>query len=153
MGSIEFHIQSTQVSINPRGYLYEVDAYSYPPGVKCFIGIESIPDILNHFRLGTIFLRNFYTVLDFENNLIVVGVNKIGKASANSERSSITGKVENPFTGRQGGFGFFIVILLILGISGVAYWYYYKYKKGEELKNPFAKTTSVRDSFSKNKET
>lgn len=31
----------------------------------CFIGISAIPDSLNQYRLGTIFLRNFYTVLDF----------------------------------------------------------------------------------------
>jgi hypothetical protein len=48
---------------------------------ECFIGVQSIPDNFNQYRLGTIFLRNFYTGLDYENNLIMIGVNK-GTTSA-----------------------------------------------------------------------
>jgi hypothetical protein len=29
----------------------------------------------NEYRLGTIFMKNFYTALDFDNDMIVLGVN------------------------------------------------------------------------------
>lgn len=45
---------------------------------ECFIGIESISDNSNQYRLGTIFLRNFYTALDYEKNVIQLGINKGG---------------------------------------------------------------------------
>lgn len=57
----------------------------------CFIGIQSIPDRYNQYRLGTIFLRNFYTGLDYENNLVVLGINN-GITSA-----ELIGKTANPF--------------------------------------------------------
>ena len=31
---------------------------------------------MNQYRLGTIFLKNFYTGFDYENNEIIIGVNK-----------------------------------------------------------------------------
>jgi hypothetical protein len=40
------------------------------------VGVEGIPDNLNQIRLGSVFLRNFYTVLDFDNNYIMIGLNK-----------------------------------------------------------------------------
>ena len=58
LSEFDFHIQSTRITIHPRGYLFSSDG-------ECHIGIESIPDSLNQFRLGTIFLRNFYTVFDY----------------------------------------------------------------------------------------
>ena len=39
----------------------------------CFIGIQSIPDSVGQYRLGTIFLRNFVTALDYDSNLIMIG--------------------------------------------------------------------------------
>ena len=42
----------------------------------CFIGISEIPDRSNQYRLGTIFLRNFYTAFDYDKDLIMLGVNK-----------------------------------------------------------------------------
>ena len=48
---------------------------------KCYVGIESIPDKVNHYRLGNVFLRNFYTVLNFEKNIIMLGLNKDGAAA------------------------------------------------------------------------
>ena len=38
--------------------------------------IKSIDDSLNQYRLGSIFLRNFYVGLDFEHNKILIGLNK-----------------------------------------------------------------------------
>lgn len=61
LSDIEFMLQNTKIIIKPRGYIYHLaDQYA-----DCFIGISSIPDSLNQYRLGTIFLRNFYTVLDY----------------------------------------------------------------------------------------
>jgi hypothetical protein len=72
LGNLEFRLQGTNVAIRPRGYLYHIDGDNR----KCFIGIQSIPDSANQYRLGTIFLQNFYTALDFDNNMILLGVNK-----------------------------------------------------------------------------
>lgn len=44
----------------------------------CLIGIESIPDYENHYRLGIQFLRNFYTALDYESNVIILALNNHG---------------------------------------------------------------------------
>jgi len=35
---------------------------------ECVIGISPTPNEKNHYRLGTVFLRNFYIALDYENN-------------------------------------------------------------------------------------
>lgn len=37
---------------------------------RCYIGITAIDDKFNQYRLGTIFLRNFYLALDYDTNLI-----------------------------------------------------------------------------------
>lgn len=62
MHSIQFMLQNTKIVIKPRGYMYHLGGQSD----DCFIGIESIPDSANQYRLGTIFLRNFYTALNFD---------------------------------------------------------------------------------------
>jgi len=56
-----FMLYETKITINPSGYLYS-------EGRDCFIGIQGLDDKQNHYRLGTVFLRNFYLALDFENN-------------------------------------------------------------------------------------
>jgi len=61
------------MQIHPAGYLYNLADYEEK---DCFIGFEKIPDDLNHFRIGTVFLRNFYVGLDYEENMILIGVNK-----------------------------------------------------------------------------
>ena len=72
LGDISFRLQGTKVELKPRGYLYPMSLDMS----KCFVGIEKIPNSANQYRLGTIFLRNFYTALDFDNNLVLMGVNK-----------------------------------------------------------------------------
>ena len=42
---------------------------------SCQIGLECLKGEKSEYRLGTIFLRNFYTALDYENDLIILGVN------------------------------------------------------------------------------
>jgi len=73
LGDISFTLQGVRIELQPRGYMYSLDG----DVTKCFIGIEKIPDSANQYRLGTIFLRNFYTGLDYDNNLILMGVNKV----------------------------------------------------------------------------
>lgn len=34
-----------------------------------------LPGEANEYRLGTLFMRNFYTALDFDNDMIILGVN------------------------------------------------------------------------------
>lgn len=83
---IKFSLQHTVIEIKPEGYLY-----SLPNQKKdCYIGIEEIPDRSNHYRLGTVFLRNFYVVLNYELNLIHMGVNN---GSEKRVSANIKGKV------------------------------------------------------------
>lgn len=62
-------ILDSQLTIKPKGYLYNLNG-------DCAIGIQSIPDSLNEYRLGLVFLSNFYTGLDFETNHIYFGTKK-----------------------------------------------------------------------------
>ena len=71
-------LQKTKIIIKPKGYLYEKPNDSD----DCYIGLQAIPDDANQYRLGTIFLRNFYTALDFDNNLIMIGVNAFSTQGA-----------------------------------------------------------------------
>jgi hypothetical protein len=77
------------VVLRPRGYLFHYDGdFS-----KCFIGIAKIANEENIFRLGAIFLRNFYAALDFDNNLILLGINK---NSSDRAKAYIDGRISNP---------------------------------------------------------
>ena len=58
--------------------LEEPEETGNPDGSECRIGIESIPNSANHYRLGMTFLKHFYTALDYENNLIILGLNGVG---------------------------------------------------------------------------
>ena len=103
---LTFYIQDSRLTINPTGLLYQVPALANSSGLmdaetnstdivqessptdlanadgsECRIGIESIPAEANHYRLGTTFLKHFYTALDYERNLIVMGLNGHGHAN------------------------------------------------------------------------
>jgi len=69
LGPLEFTLHQTLVKIQPQGYLYS-NHYQK----DCFIGVQAIPDNLNQYRLGTIFLRNFYVGLDYNYDQIVIGL-------------------------------------------------------------------------------
>ena len=119
LGNLQFTLQGTVITLKPRGYLY-----SLPMNSDCFIGIESIPDDSNQFRLGTIFLRNFYTGLDYDKNLIMLGVN--AKSSGKSE-VEIIGEIKNPYkvknysgSGMSGWFaGIYLAALFVVAIIAV----------------------------------
>lgn len=83
---------------------------------ECFVGIQSIPDSANQYRLGTIFLRNFYTALDFDNNLILIGVNK---GSSLDNRAKIRGKIDNPVNPPSKPNSYWWVIILIFILAFV----------------------------------
>lgn len=143
LSEFDFHIQNTKITIHPRGYLFTSD------DGHCHVGIESIPDELNQFRLGTIFLRNFYTVFDYQYNLLMLGLNKEG---SEAEQATISGiRLENPFTtpettsddekvpqaGQGGGFSTFVIIVLLMVIGAFSYHFYeQEKKKAETSKKP-----------------
>jgi len=92
----------------------------------CFIGISSLPDSVGQYRLGTIFLRNFYTSLDFDKNLIMIGLNKGADAMA----SQISGKAGNPFKKEEllpVHYILFIVTLLV-SLLIIVFFLIYRYK-------------------------
>lgn len=65
-------LESTQMIINPKGYTYQLDENQG----YCQVGIAADKNSdSNEYRLGTIFLRNFYTSLDYDADLIAIGVN------------------------------------------------------------------------------
>ena len=81
---------------------------------ECFIGVQSIPDSYNQYRLGTIFLRNFYTALDYEHNLVIMGINK-GTTSA-----VMIGDAPNPIKPESGGGATVWVILFIVSMIAIS---------------------------------
>lgn len=107
---ISFKLENTTIMIQPRGYTYQLD----PDQGYCQIGIQPTPGESNEYRLGTIFLRNFYTVLDYDNDLIAIGVNK---GSAHLVKATIVGHKANPMIPKEGAniaVVFLIVILSVL---------------------------------------
>lgn len=61
----------------------------------CLVGIESIPDSENHYRLGIQFLKNFYTALDYGNNVIMIAINDHGLNSGADAVVDAEGKQPN----------------------------------------------------------
>lgn len=118
---LKFTIQGTEITIKPKGYLYSLGAQN-----DCFIGLQSIPDKYNQYRLGTIFLRNFYTGLDFENNMLLIGVNK-GTTSG-----YLNGKAENPFKVKEGNGAILFVITFIIVMIAVAVACFVRSKRNEQ---------------------
>lgn len=117
LGPLKFRLQGTTVVLAPRGYLYHLGG----DFKKCFIGIQKIPNSANQYRLGTIFLRNFYTALDYDNNLILMGINKGASTRA---KAYIDGTISNPAS--SGGMTIGIVIVIMLVGFGIAIICYFK---------------------------
>ena len=126
---ISFKLQNTAMTITPQGYLYNLQGSEK----DCFIGISEIPDKSNQYRLGTIFLRNFYTALDYDENLIIMGVNK---NIPERDRPSMEGTVLNPNTKTSSHKGFIVWIFVILTILfGIAIAFYIKANKDLQKTN------------------
>ena len=130
---IEFMIQNTTFTITPRGYLYSMDGH-------CYVGIEGIPNSLNQYRLGNVFLRSFYTVLDFDNDIIMLGLNVDGAASKSAYINHMNAhKIVNSPAQTV-----FIVILILVLLCIAAVIGYKVWQKRKQASTPFAKTTHVR---------
>lgn len=120
-------------SIAPQGYLHQLDVKGYKP--TCLIGIESIPDSQNQYRLGLTFLKNFYMALDFENNHIMIGVNNNGPSKFkdistedefNKNNNIPDEKEEEKDTSAA---LWVVIILLVLVIAGVGFKRYREIKQ------------------------
>ena len=74
----------------------------------CFIGIQSIPDSVGQYRLGTIFLRNFVTALDYDSNLIMIGQN-----AASTSDAYIDGDVTDPNIAPPEMHGLTLIIVML----------------------------------------
>lgn len=79
----------------------------------CQIGIHATQGESNEYRLGTIFLRNFYTALDYDADLIAIGVNR---GSAQLAKATLVGHRANPLIQPKRGSvaGIFILVILVV---------------------------------------
>lgn len=96
-----------------------------PNSRECFIGISPIDDKYNHYRFGTIFLRNFYMALDYENNNMGFAQN----VDMWDDTTSFAGKSSNPSEKSYGMVIFVAVFLLVL--TSIAVCIYFKSKRAE----------------------
>ena len=76
----------------------------------------------HEYRLGNIFLRNFYTALDFDKDLIMIGVNR---GSASLASATIIGHKQNPFHQKSSrttvGYGFLALGFIVLVCIALGY--------------------------------
>lgn len=123
---IEFKLENTTIVIQPQGYTYQLD----PSQDYCQIGFHALLGDTNEYRLGNLFLRNFYTVLDYDHDMIAIGVNA---GSGFMASATIQGHIDNPYWHKivqrnplLVGFVFigFIVLVLVM----VVYYIYEKKK-------------------------
>lgn len=87
----------------------------------CQIGLQPTPGGSNAYRLGTIFLRNFYTALDFDKDLIVIGVNR---GSAQLAKATLKGHKANPYLKKPKSnvaVIFVVVIFIVLAVVTLAF--------------------------------
>lgn len=63
-----FNIVNQKFVMKPKSYLHASKS-----GKQCYLGFSSSPDEENQFVLGNYFLHQFYTVLDYERNVIMLG--------------------------------------------------------------------------------
>jgi hypothetical protein len=90
---------------------------------NCQIGLEAIPNEISEYRLGTIFLRNFYTALDYENDLIILGVNT---GMENVARAKVRGHIYNPFKPRFTAFKIMLVFIFIAIVAASIAFYVHR---------------------------
>ena len=105
---IYFKLESTEIKIYPKGYTYQID----PNQGYCQVGLQGIPGESNEYRLGTIFLRNFYTSFDYDKDQIAIGINR----GSSKERAEIIGHSYDPFDGLPDGgptIGTYILVILM----------------------------------------
>ena len=69
LSSITFKLSNTNYVIQPDGYLL-----SNTMGHTCVIAISYVSDSQNMYILGDTFIRNFYTVFDYQTNKVKFGI-------------------------------------------------------------------------------
>lgn len=130
--------------MHPKAYTYQV----YDEQSFCQIGLSPIAGSSNQYRLGTIFLRNFYTFLDYEKDQIGLGINKgcstaqlIGKTEHTDEdlpnnpnggvnkTTPLPTKIDNNGT----IIGVFIGVFCFFNIAAAGAYFYFK-KRDEKRK-------------------
>ena len=75
---------------------------------------------MNEYRLGTIFLRNFYTSLHYDQDTIAIGVNRV---AAKLEKAAIIGHKANPYENYDDdgptALTYLLVVLLAVMCAGI----------------------------------
>lgn len=118
---LEFMLHHTKIKIKPMGYLY-----SFLNQKDCFIGVQSIPDRFNQYRLGTIFLRNFYTGLNYHYNSLLIGLNQ-GTTDA-----EIMGAAPNPYKPKTNHGAIIFVIAFLVLMFAIAIFFYFRSQRIEQ---------------------
>lgn len=118
---LEFMLHHTKIKIKPMGYLYSL----FNQKDSCFIGVQSIPDRFNQYRLGTIFLRNFYTGLNYHYNTLLIGLNQ-GTTDA-----EIMGAAPNPYKPKSNHGAIIFVIAFLILMFAIAIFFYFRSQRIE----------------------
>jgi len=124
----KFALHHTLITINPKGYLF-----SYGNQNDCFIGIQSVRNAAQY-RLGTIFLRNFYVGFDYENSKMAIGLNK-GTSNAAIRGSSplnIENEASKEEQAKKNNRAIVFVILFLVLMVGVALFFFFRARKAEK---------------------
>lgn len=102
------------ILIKPKGYLYP----SFTDESDCYIGVEGIPDSYNEYRLGSIFLRNFFIGLDYEDDSLHIGLRK------DNIDAEIHGHAKNPNIKNESNptLMYVVIFLAVLVIIAIACW-------------------------------
>lgn len=84
----------------------------------------------NEYRLGNIFLRNFYTALDYDNDMIMIGINK---GSEELATASLEGQSYNPFKAKPKedksiAIGVILLVYLLMCTTIFIYYFFEKRK-------------------------
>lgn len=108
----------------PESYTFMDD----PKQDFCQIGFHPIIGSSHEYRLGNIFLRNFYVTLDYEQDLILLGISKDANVRASEkEKIQIEGYAYNPRVNhnlirRTGSAGYVLVGVLFFMTIAIIYY-------------------------------
>ena len=121
---VEFKIENTTIEMPPETYTYMDD----PKQDFCQIGFHPILGSSHEYRLGNIFLRNFYVTLDYEQDLILLGISKDANVLLREkEKIQIEGYAYNPRVNhnlirRTGSAGYVLVgVFFFMAIAIIYY--------------------------------
>jgi len=109
-------ILDTKITIRPAGYCYTPQLSE-----ECVVGISPISDENKHYRLGTVFLRNFYIALDYENNWMGFAQNVDMWDHTTDFDGENSGNPTKPSDSTSTVILIFIILILVV----VAYWLFY----------------------------